>query len=285
MYLNENRVTAVALVRALAQEATDPYPIRDILDKGYEDSFEINDVMSLGQDFETIVTTPMIETATDWDQPFEDHDFGASVSGILDGIGIDDDLASDFRHSLAQQCLYLVEERGKSKPQSGFVDKFGHTVFDAFQPKLEEKRAEAQQYKRDLEQEIERKRERLQLLDRLLEDRLEFEKQFERHWRSELEQQLVSDLREPWGSLHHWLTEQHLELERLLELQQTRYRDLDSHQRELEEEDVTDIQELLGDILNEAIEEAVPLIAVWIKETIEAEGESLVFDALARMSS
>ncbi len=124
------------------------------------------------------------------------------------------------------------------------------------------------------------------MLDQVLRERLEFEHQFEQQWWPELERQLVSDLRDPWDSLHHWLTEQHLELERLLNLQQTRYWDLGEDQRELEEEeeDEADSQEMLRDILSEAIEGAVPLIAAWMKETIETEGESLVFEALKAMS-
>ena len=73
------------------------------------------------------------------------------------------------------------------------------------------------------------------------------------------------------------------ELDRLLELQQNRYQDLDTEQDDMEEENET--QEMLQETLSEAIGVAVPLIAVWIKETIEAEGESLVFNALKRMPS
>ena len=280
-YLNQNRQVVAALVREIADQAESdgPFSIRDILDKGYEDSFYMDSFMNLDEEFETIVMTPMIETATDWDQPFDDHDFGISIQGFLQGIVVAEELASEFDHCMLQECLSLVEERGKSKPNSGFVDIFGQKVYEVFQRKLEEKRAQERQIKL----EIERKRERLQLLDQLLEDRLEFERQFEQRWWPELRQQLVSDLRDPWDSLHHWLTEQHLEVERLLELQKTRYWDLDEEDRDLEEED--EAHEILRDILSESIEGAVPLIAAWIKECIEAEGESLVFEALKGMSS
>ena len=39
------------------------------------------------------------------------------------------------------------------------------------------------------------------------------------------------------------------------------------------------------DVLWVSIREAIPLIANWIAETIGTEGESLVFNALERMSS
>ena len=285
-YLKENRQVAATLVRAIGDQAASdgPSPIEDILEKGYEDSFYLDDSMNLDEEFKTIVMTPNIETATDWDQPFDDHDFGIGIQDLLDGTVVAEELASEFDHRLLRVCLNLVEERGKSKPNSGFVDIFGQKVYEVFQPKLEEKRAQARQTKLEGEQEIERKRERLRLLDQLLEDRLEFERQFEQRWWPEFRQQLVSDLRDPWDSLHHWLTEQRLELERLQELQQTRYRDLYEDQRELEDEDPADAHEILREILGESIEEAVPIIAAWMKETIEAEGESLVFEALKGMS-
>ena len=142
-YFSENREVAVELVRALADlVVTDGrYPIRDILDKGYEDSFYIDDLMGLDEEFETIVRTPMIETTTDWDQPFEYHDFQISVQGFLEGIEVSEELASDFDHCLSREYLNLVEERGKSGPYSGFVDIFGQRVFEVFQGNLEEKRA------------------------------------------------------------------------------------------------------------------------------------------------
>ena len=64
-----------------------------------------------------------------------------------------------------------------------------------------------------------------------------------------------------------------------------RYRALDEEERELEEEEEDGERDILRDILGEAIEAAVPLIADWMFETIEAEGESLVFDTLKGMSS
>ncbi len=148
-YLNENREFATALVRAIADEAASEgaYPIRDILEKGYEDSFYVNDSMGLGEEFETVVMTPMIETTTDWDQPFHDHDFGISIQGSLQGIEVAEELACDFDHCLLRECLSLIEERGKSKPNSGFVDIFGRKVFEVFQPKLEEKRTQERQYR------------------------------------------------------------------------------------------------------------------------------------------
>ena len=286
-YLNKNREVATALVREIAGEAASDgqSPIRDILDKGYEDSFDIDDVFGLNAGFEAIVMTPMIETTTDWSQPFEDHDFGIGTQASLEAIGVDEELASDFYHCLLQVCLDLVEEKGKSKPNSGFVDIFGHTVYEVFQQKLEEKRAQQQQLKQEREQEFERKRERLQLLDRLLRGRLELEDQFERQWWPESQRQLVSDLRDPWDYFQHWLIEQRLELERLLELQQNRLQDLYTEQDELEEEEQDETGEMIQDTFREAVRVAVPLIAVWMKETIEAEGESLVFKTLESMSS
>jgi len=285
-YFSENREVAIALVRALAGLAvTDGlYPIRYILDKGYEDSFYLDDLMNLSEEFETMVRTPMIETATDWDQPFEDYDFRISVDGFFEGIEIDEELASDLGHGLARECLGLVEERGKSRPNSGFVDIFGQKVFEVFQEKLEEKQAEEVRSKQESEQEMERRRGRLQLLDQLLLERREFERQFDQHWLPELEQQLASDLRDPWDYVYHWLTEQQLELDRLLELQENRYRDIDQEREEFEEEHEQERGTMLREVFNDSIEDAVPLIAEWMKDTIEAEGESLVFNALKKMS-
>lgn len=284
-YLNENRGVAAALVQEMADEAVSDgtNPVRDILDNGYEASFDIDDLFNLNEELEAIVMTPMIETTTDWAQPFEDHDFGIGIQTSLGDIGVAEELASDFYHCLLQVCLDLVEDRGKSKPNSGFVDIFGEKVYEVFRKKLDEKQAQEQQLKQAQAQGFERKRERLQLLDQLLRERIEFEDQFERQWWPELQRQLASDLRDPWDYLHHWLIERRLELDRLLELQQNRYQDLDAEQDDMEEENETQV--MLRDTLTEAIEVAVPMIAVWIKETIEAEGESLVFNALKRMPS
>ena len=285
-YFSENREVAVELVRALADlVVTDGhYPIRDILDKGYEDSFYVDDSLGLEEEFETIVRTPMIETTTDWDQPFEDHDFRISVQGLLEGIEVSEDLASEFDHCLSRECLNLVEERGKSRPSSGFVDIFGQKVFEAFQERLEEKRAEELRSKQKREQELEQKRSRLELLDQLLLERRELEHQFDQRWLPELERQLASDLGDPWDYLHHWLTEHQLQLDRLLELQENRYRDLDRDREEFEEEHEDEKRMNLREAFSKAIEDAVPTIAKWMKETIDAEGESLVFNALKRIS-
>lgn len=285
-YFSENREVAVALVRAMADLAVSDglYAIRDILDKGYEDSFYLDDLMGLSEEFETMVRTPMIEIATDWDQPFEDHDFRISVHGFFEGMDVSEELASDFDHCLSRECLNLVQERGKSRPNSGFVDIFGQKVFEVFQEKLEEKRAEELRSKQEWEQEMERKRSRLQLLDQLLLERREFERQFEQHWFPELERQLASDLRDPWDYLHHWLIEQQLELDRLLELQENRYRDIDRERERFEDEHEEEKGTMLREAFSDAIEDAVPIIAKWMKDTIEAEGESLVFNALKGVS-
>ena len=72
VYLSENRQFATALVRAFSHEfVTDgSHPINDILEKGYEDSFYMDDLMGFNEEFEAIVSTPIIEIATDWHQPF-----------------------------------------------------------------------------------------------------------------------------------------------------------------------------------------------------------------------
>ena len=219
----------------------------------------------------------MIETTTDWDQPFEDHDFRISVHGFFEGIEVSQELASDLGHCLARECLDLVEERGKDGPNSGFVDIFGQKVYEVFREKLNEKRAEELRSK----QEMERKRGRLQLLDQLLAERREYEREFDQHWLPELERQLASDLRDPWDYVYHWLIEQQLQLDRLLELQENRYRDIDQEREEFEEEEHEQEKGMmLREVFSDSIEDAVPLIAEWMKDTIEAEGESLVFNAL-----
>ena len=125
---------------------------------------------------------------------------------------------------------------------------------------------------------------RLQLLDQLLLERREFERQFEQHWFPELEQQSTSDLREPWDYLHHWLIEQQLELDRLLELQENRHRDIDRETQRFEEEQEEEMRKVLREVFSSAIEDAVPLIAEWMKDSIEEKGESLVFNTLREMA-
>ncbi len=206
-YLKENRETATALVSAIANEALEDgeHPIERILEQGYEDSFYVDDLMVLNEEFEAIVMTPMIETTTDWDQPFDDYDFGSSIKGLLKDVGVDDELASDFMHCLVRECLNLVEEKGKSKPNSSFVDIFGQKVYEQYKPLMDK---------------------RLQELDEML-------------------QEMDED----------------------------------------EELDTQFLREAHSDSLGDAVREAVPEIALWMKEIIEAEGETLVFNALRRMSA
>ena len=206
IYLSENRQLAAALVSELADEVeTDGYdPINDILEKGYEDSFYMDDLMGFDEEFETVVITPMIEIGTDWDQPFENHDFGASVDGVLEGVGVNEELAAEFRRFLMQECLRLVEMKGRARPDSGFVDIFGLKVFEAYKP-----------------------------LQPALQEELQLLRQEEDE--------------EDWG--------------------------------------YGNAGELMRDALASAIERAAPLIAEWISETIQEEGEDLAYNALRRMTS
>lgn len=205
-YLSADRQLAAALVSELADEVeTDGYdPINDILEKGYEDSFYMDDLMGFDEEFEAIVITPMIEIGTDWDQPFDNHDFGASVDGVLESVGVSEELATEFRQRLMQECLRLIEMKGRARSDSGFVDIFGLKVYEAYKP---------------LQSALQ---EELQLL------------------RQEADE-------EDWG--------------------------------------YGTTGELMRDALASAIERAAPLIAEWMAETIEAEGEELAFNALLRMIS
>lgn len=205
-YLSENRQLAAALVSELADEveAEGHDPINDILEKGYEDSFYVDDLMGFDEEFETVVITPMIEIGTDWDQPFDNHDFGASVDGVLEGVGVDEELATAFRRHLMQECLRLVEINGRARPDSGFVDIFGLKVFEAYKP-----------------------------------------------LQPALQEELVSRLQD----------------------------------QDNEDWDYGTAGELMRDALASAIERATPLIAEWISETIQAEGEVLAFNAMRRMTS
>lgn len=205
-YLSENRQLAAALVSELADEveAEGQDPINDILENGYEDSFYMDDLTGFNEEFDTIVVTPTIEIGTDWDQPFDDHDFGASVDNMLDRVGVDEELATEFRRYLMQECLILVETRGRSGPDSGFVDIFGLKVFEAYKP-----------------------------LQSAMQEELE------------LLRQEGDD--EDWNS--------------------------------------GTAGDLLRDALESAIERAAPLIAEWMAETIEEQGEALAFNALRRMTS
>lgn len=206
IYLSENRQLAAALVSELADEVEmDGYdPINDILEKGYEDSFYMDDLMGFDEEFDTVVITPMIEIGTDWDQPFENHDFGASVDGVLEGVGVNEELAAEFRRCLMQECLRLVEMKGRARPDSGFVDIFGLKVFEAYKP-----------------------------LQPALQEELQLLRQEEDE--------------EDWG--------------------------------------YGNAGELMRDALASAIERAAPLIAEWISETIQEEGEDLAYNALMRLTS
>ena len=205
-YLGENRRFVSAMIRELANEVlTEAWnPINEILENGYENSFYMEDLLGFDEEIETIVLTPMIEVATDWDQPFDNYDLGMSVYPVLEDIGVDDELASEFRPYLMGECWRLVETKGQSKPNSGFVDIFGLKVFEVYKPRQTE-----------------------------LQQKLEQERQDE------------------------------------------------------DEDDWDDgiAAEMHRDVLWDSIREAIPLIANWIAETIGAEGESLVFNALERMSS
>ena len=205
-YLSENRRFATALVRELMNEVLTEswHPINEILENGYENSFYMEDLLGFDEEIEAIVITPMIEVVTDWDQPFDNHDFGMSVYAVLENIGVDDELASEFRPYLMGECWRLVETKGQSKPNSGFVDIFGLKVFEVYKPR----QAELQQ---------------------------------------KLEQERQEDDEDDW--------------------------------------DDGIAAEMHRDVLWVSIREAIPLIANWIAETIGAEGESLVFNALERMSS
>ncbi len=202
--LRENRQLAAALVSELADEVeTEGYdPINDILEKGYEDSFYMNDLTGFDAEFETIMITPMIEIGTDWDQPFDDHDFGTSIDSLLEDVGVDEEFAVQFRHCLMQECLQLVEREGRASASSGLVDIFGLKVFEVYKP-----------------------------LQPALQE--------------ELELRLMNDDEDSWDS--------------------------------------GTAGELLRDALESAIQRAAPLIAEWMAETIQAEGEALAFNALERM--
>lgn len=203
-YLVENRHLAAALVTELADEVEEEgqEPINDILEKGYEDSFYMNDLVGFDEEFDTVVATPMVEIGTDWDQPFENHNFGGSVDSLLEGSGVEEELAAEYRRCLLHECLRLVERNGRARRDSGFVDIFGLMVFEAYKP-----------------------------LQPALQEELELLRQDEDD--------------DGWG--------------------------------------YGSAGELLRDALEAAIERAAPLIAEWIAETIQAEGEALAFSALERM--
>ena len=179
------------------------HPINEIQENGYANSFYMEDLLGFDEEIEAIVLTPMIEVDTDWDQPFDNYDYEMSVYAVLEDIGVDDELASEFRPYLMGECWRLVEAKGQSKPNSGFVDIFGLKVFEVYQPR-----------------------------------------------QVELQQKLEQE-------------------------------------RQEEEDDWDDgiAAEMHRDVLWVSIREAIPLIANWIAETIGAEGESLVFNTLDRMSS
>ena len=205
-YLSENRRFVAAMIRDLANEVLTEgwHPINEVLENGYENSFYMQDLLGFDEEIEAIVLTPMIEVATDWDQPYDNYDFGMSVYAVLQDIGVDDELASEFRPYLVGECLRLVETKGQTNPNSGFVEIFGLKVFEVYKP-------------------------------------------------------------------------------RQAELQQK----LDQERQEEDEDDWDDgiAAEMHRDVLWVSIREAIPLIANWMAETIGAEGESLVFNALERMSS
>ena len=109
-YLSENRHRAAALVSKLADEveADGCDPINDILEKEYEDSFYMDDLMRFDEEFETIIA-PMIEIGTDWEQPFDNHDFGTSVDGALESEGVAEELASAIERAAPLIAEWMAE--------------------------------------------------------------------------------------------------------------------------------------------------------------------------------
>ena len=135
-YLVENPNMVKEVIREMADYfvGDGELAIEEILEKGYEDSVDIDDLLNLHAGPETVVLTPYIDAASDWYVPFEDRFYISSP--FPEGVEIDDDLVSDFSHALLQSCIHLIERTGKSRPNSAFVDVFGIEVNKFYRIKL-----------------------------------------------------------------------------------------------------------------------------------------------------
>ena len=133
-YLWTNRQTVMDLVKALIEDiqgATDA--IMDILDEGYDRTDGLLEVMKWEADYKDYVANPVIEVGTAWFLPLSDGDYWDATIDLLRNIGVLEPLADSFKHYLVIECLMLMEEKGKSTPDSSLVEVFGTKALEALE--------------------------------------------------------------------------------------------------------------------------------------------------------
>lgn len=165
-HLEQNPEVVVGIVRHLAENFSDSYPIELVLEQGYEDAHLILDLFAENMETESFAATPYIDSSTDWGGPFEEH-FELEWSKVSsDEVVLDEGLESDFGSSLLSACLTLIEEKGKARADSTFIDVFGLKVAQVYKGLLSEKLQERED---DREVEDERRQEARNKEDHVLE--------------------------------------------------------------------------------------------------------------------
>ena len=131
-HLQEHPQTARELVAALSDdilEATDQ--IMDILDRSYLSTHSLLELMDWKAAYRDYIAQPDIAAGTDWFLPLSDEFDWDSTTGSIRKVVDTDDLASDFRHRLVIEFMMQIEESGKAKEDSPYMDIFGSKVLEA----------------------------------------------------------------------------------------------------------------------------------------------------------
>ena len=140
-YLYENRQTAVDLAKGVVEDIEDATDaIMEILDQGYDSTDGMLEVMNWDIDHKDYIANPIIETGTSWFLPLSDGDYWDATTDLLRNIEVSEPLAGSFRHYLVIECLMLIEEKGKSTPDSSLVEIFGTKALEALEILEQEKR-------------------------------------------------------------------------------------------------------------------------------------------------
>lgn len=145
-HLHKNRTVAEDLGKALVkdtQDATDA--IMDILDQGYRRTDGMLELLELETDYKSYVSQPVIEANTDWFLPLSDEYYWDATIEVLRNIGVSESLADSLTHRLVIECMGLVEEEGRVRPDSGIVDMFGTKALET----LETFEGEADEFDQD----------------------------------------------------------------------------------------------------------------------------------------
>ena len=90
-------------------------------------------ILDLETDYKGYVSQPAIEVNTDWFLPLAVVDYWDTSTEVLRNMGVSESLADSFTHRLVIECMRLVEEDGKVRPDSGIVDIFGTIALETLE--------------------------------------------------------------------------------------------------------------------------------------------------------